>query len=138
MEASENHPVAGEEVDAPSIPLVQTSRYMKMCADANQVQHRYEAGALFSAWITLAGYVVLPSTFTSLGTASDLQKIVGGKIVQKAVQNVDMLKLASVMCCIGIVGNCFLWYRWHDNYIWLKTRIFLQVIKLDINFRWSC
>jgi hypothetical protein len=126
MDAPANDHTAAE-IKAPSTPPAQITRYVKMCADANQIGKTYEICAQLSAWITLAGFVVLPSTFTSLENASDLDKIVGGKIVQKAVQNVDMLGLASVLCCFGIVGNCFLWYRWRDNYIWLNTRIFLQV-----------
>jgi hypothetical protein len=118
---------APSEIEAPAIPPARTTRYMKMCADANEVELRYEIGAWLSAWSTLAGYVVLPNTFTSIGNASDLDKIVGGKIVQKAVQNVAVLKTASVMCCIGIMGNCFLWYRWRGNYVWLSSRIFQEV-----------
>jgi hypothetical protein len=99
-------------------------RYMKMSAEANQIAKRYGFCAACCAWITLAGYVVLPSTFTSLKNASGLDSTAGGKIVQDAVENIEMLKLASALCCMGTVGNCFLWYRWRRNYIWLTSHIF--------------
>jgi hypothetical protein len=99
-----------------------------MCVQANQVRRLHEFSALIFAWITLAGYVVLPSTFTSIKNASSLDNIVGGKMVQEVVQNVELLKLALALCCIGTAGNCFLWYQWHDNYVWLNSRIFLQVM----------
>lgn len=111
--------------DAPPITSAPQTRYMAMSTQANQIPKKHELGAICSAWITLAGYVVLPSTFTSLKNATSLEKTASGKMVQDAVQNIGLLNLASVLCCIGMAGNCYLWYRWHPNYVWLNSRIFV-------------
>jgi len=42
--------------------------------------------ALFS-WLTLAGYVVIPGTFTSLRDSEKLGNSESGRVVQNAVQN---------------------------------------------------
>jgi hypothetical protein len=77
------------------------------------------------SWLTLAGYVVLPNTFTSLGNSSSLDGTAGGKAIQDAVRNVQLLPLAGVLCCLGTAGSCWLWWKWQKNYIWLISRIFL-------------
>jgi hypothetical protein len=126
MGTSSNSPT-GSRDNVPPITSTPQTRYMIMLVQANQVQKRYEFGAAFSAWISLAGYVVLPNTFTSLKNASSLNKTASGKIVQEAVQHVELLKIAFAMCCIGTTGNCVLWYAARTNYVWLNSRIFLQV-----------
>jgi hypothetical protein len=73
---------------------------------------------------------VLPSTFTSLRNSSSLEKTASGKILQGAVQHVEVLKAAYVLCCMGTAGNCYLWYWSRRNHVWLNSRIFLQVSRV--------
>jgi hypothetical protein len=79
-----------------------------MLIQANQAQKRYDILAAFFAWITLAGYVVLPATFTSIRNTKDLEATAGGRHIQHAVQNIPILPLACVLCCIGLGGSCYL------------------------------
>jgi hypothetical protein len=81
---------------------------MLQCTKANGVDKRYKLSARLCTFITLARYTMLPSTFTSLKNSSSLEKIVSSKILQKAVQSIEVLTVASILCCIGIVGNCYL------------------------------
>ena len=99
--------------------------YMAMSVRANQAPIRYDVYAGCFAWLTLAGYVVLPTTFTSLQNAHGLDKTAGGKMVKDVSRNIRLLPLASILCSIGIAGTCWLWWKWRRNYIWLMSRIFL-------------
>ena len=80
--------------------------YMEMCTQANKVPSIYNILAALFSWLMLAGFVVLPGTFTSLKYSTTLSSSKGGEIVQKTVQNVPLLLIAGVMCGIGIVGTC--------------------------------
>ncbi|KAF2430745.1 hypothetical protein EJ08DRAFT_588585, partial [Tothia fuscella] len=41
------------------------------------------------------------------------------------VQNVKLLPFAGVLFLIGVAGISRLWYKWHRNYVWLITYIFI-------------
>jgi hypothetical protein len=99
--------------------------YMKMSVKANRARTRYNFWAIFFGWLTLAGYVVLPNTFTSLKASESFNDSASGKFVLKTVQNMQLLPLAGLLCFIGTVGTCSLWWIWQANYIWLLDRLFL-------------
>ncbi|KAF3031372.1 hypothetical protein E8E12_000346 [Didymella heteroderae] len=99
--------------------------YMAMSIQANQVPVIFDICASFSSWLTLAGFIVLPATFTSLKNSNDLGSVAGGKEIQDAVRNLGLLPVAAILCCVGIASSSWLWWRWHKNYIWLVSRIFL-------------
>ena len=98
--------------------------YMKMSVEANEVKAHFNILAGFFAWITLAGFITLPNTFTSLQASEGLAAIKAGEIVQKKVQNIPLLPLAGVLCVSGIAGTGFLCGKFRSNYIWLIARIF--------------
>ena len=124
MDAPQAEPPAVQET-VPRSELALQTPYMAMAVQANQAQRRYDICAGICSWLTLAGYVVLPNTFTSLGNSSSLHGTAGGKAIQDAVRNVQLLPLAGVLCCLGTAGSCWLWWKWRKNYIWLISRIFL-------------
>src|SRR5436190_611134 len=80
--------------------------------------------AAFYSWFTLAGFIVLPATFTSIKNSGSLRNSKSGQVVQDAVQNVSLLAVASLGCLVGTVGSCWLWHKWRKNYVWLLARIF--------------
>jgi hypothetical protein len=98
-----------------------------MSVQANQVHIIFDICAGFSSWLTLAGFIVLPATFTSLKNSNDLGSVRGGKEIQDAVRNLELLPIAAILCSLGLASSCWLWWRWHRNYIWLVSRIFLYV-----------
>ncbi|KAF3031688.1 hypothetical protein E8E12_000490 [Didymella heteroderae] len=124
MDASQTKTSADDQDVARRMLAVQTP-YMAMSIQANQMPALYDICAGVFAWITLAGYVVLPNTFTSLQTAHSLDGTVGGKAIQDTVRNVQILPLAGVLCGVGLVGSCSLWWVWRRNYVWLMSRIFM-------------
>lgn len=76
------------------------------------------------SWMILAGFIFFPGTFTSLENSESLRESKNGKAVQHAVQNIPLLPFAVVFCLVGIVGSCWLWWKWSKNYVWLVERIF--------------
>jgi hypothetical protein len=110
---------------------VSQSRYMVMCTQSHQARKRYTIGAALFSWLILAGYLVLPNTFTSLQSSNTLSGSKGGQLLQSTVRNVKLLPFAGVLCLIGVAGISRLWYKWRRNYVWLITYIFMYV-KLEI------
>lgn len=106
-------------------PVAAQTPYMAMSIQANQMPVLYDLCASIFAWITLAGYVVLPNTFTALQKSHSLDGTVGGKAIQDTVRNVQILPLAGVLCGVGLAGSCSLWWVWRRNYVWLISRIFM-------------
>jgi hypothetical protein len=99
--------------------------YMAMSVQATQAPKRQSVYAAGFSWLVLAGFVVLPNTFTSLRDSDHLDSTASGKALQSAVRHVQILPLACVLCCIGTAGSCWLWWRWRRNYVWLTSQIFL-------------
>jgi hypothetical protein len=110
-------------------PSVQT-RYMNMLLAIDQIPRFYNILAACSTWLLLAGYLVFPSTFTSLSKSDVLntdngEDAVVKKAILKTVKNAPFLWIAGACCIIGGAGMVWLWVRWRDNYVWLINRIFL-------------
>ena len=99
--------------------------YMVMSLQANEAPRRDNIRAAVFSWITLAGFIVLPGTFTSLKNSESLEESESGKAVQVAVQNIPLLPVAAIWCLVGIIGSSWLWRKWCKNYVWLVTKIFL-------------
>ena len=106
------------------IPTVETP-YMIMSVQAIEAPMLHNLLAAVFSWITLAGFIVLPGTFTSLETPGRLGNSTGGKLVQNTVKNIPLLAIGIICCISGTVGSCFLWRKWRKNYIWLMMHIFL-------------
>jgi hypothetical protein len=99
--------------------------YMVKSIQANEAPtwDNYRA-ALFS-WLTLAGYVVFPGTFTSLKTSQTLASNNSRKVIQDAVKNVPLLPIVILCSIIGTTGTSWLWWIWRENAVWLVTHLFL-------------
>src|SRR5436190_2951567 len=123
MDTLEKDPPPKPPSQHPSEHNMQTP-YMTMSIQANRSGKWYKAGAWFCSWLILAGYLVLPNTFTSLKALNVLGESKGGQILQSTVQNVPLLYVAFAFCFIGLLGTSCLWYEWKENYIWLITYIF--------------
>ncbi|KAH8726705.1 hypothetical protein GQ44DRAFT_613279 [Phaeosphaeriaceae sp. PMI808] len=104
---------------------VSQTPYMVMCTQSHQARNRYTLGAAIFSWLILAGYLVLPNTFTSLQSSKTLSGSKGGQLLQSTVRNVQLLPFAGVLCLIGVAGISRLWYKWRRNYVWLITYIFI-------------
>ena len=106
-------------------PPHRLTRYSQMVLEANEIPARDNILAAASLWILLAGYIVLPGTFTSLQNSKSLSNSEAGKVVQRAVQNAPLLGVAGICCVTGVIGICWLWHTWRQNYFWLVNKLFL-------------
>ena len=105
-------------------PVMKTP-YMVMTLQANEAPATDNILAGLFSWITLAGYVVFPGSFTSLKKSNSLDDSKSGRIVKDAVQYMSLLPIAGLCCLIGISGTIWMWKRWRKNYVWLVGRLFL-------------
>ncbi|KAI0051560.1 hypothetical protein FA95DRAFT_1569853 [Auriscalpium vulgare] len=102
--------------------LVQ-SKYVNMLLALDAVPRLHNLLASFFTWILLAGFVVLPGTFSSLEQIQTASGPVGR--VVNAIQHVSLFVIAYTCCVIGAGGMGWLWWRWRGNYIWLLNKIFV-------------
>ncbi|KAJ7176699.1 hypothetical protein C8R46DRAFT_1174264 [Mycena filopes] len=101
----------------------QNTRYMNMLLALDGIPRLHNMLAAFFTWILLAGFVLLPGTFSSLaGTNVDNAN---ERAFIHAIQHVPLFVIAFVCSGIGVLGMLWLWWRWSQNYIWLNNRIFL-------------
>ncbi|KAF8581882.1 hypothetical protein K439DRAFT_1392276 [Ramaria rubella] len=101
------------------------TRYMNMLLSLDAVPRMHNLASSFFTWILLAGFVVLPATFTSI---DDVQEDGRPQIeinLLRVVKNLPLFVVAGVCCAIGASGMLWLWKRWSDNYVWLINRIFM-------------
>ena len=116
-------------LEAVHSPPSQRPQYNRMVLESNNVPAGYNILAAASLWILLAGYIVLPGSFTSLQNSKSLSDSETGKVVQHAIQNVPLLVVAGICCLFGAVGICYLWYIWWRSYVWLVNKLFLWVLQ---------
>lgn len=94
--------------------------YTEMCTQSIEAPLRSNVFAAFYSWITLAGFLVFPATFTSPQYNDTLKNIKGVQIVEGVVRRLP-LGVAITCCIFGIMGTCVLWYVWRNNFIWLRA-----------------
>ncbi|KAL4889169.1 hypothetical protein BDV59DRAFT_120911 [Aspergillus ambiguus] len=111
----------------------QSSRtaYIQMLIDMEKIPMLDNMLATFYGWVLLAGYLVLPGTFTSIRTSRSVQQAADkseiGIMAYSAVQNVPLLAVAALCCAVGLCGSGQLSYRRRDNFVWLARKVFLPI-----------
>lgn len=106
-------------------PKAPVTRYMLMSVEANEIRTRYSILAGLFAWVTLAGFITLPNTFTSLQASNGLKDYKSGEYVQDAIRNLPLLPFAGILCFSGIMGTGILWKKYRANYIWVIRHLFM-------------
>ena len=125
----ENHPAPTSPPQRPQLlarmPSVQT-RYMGMLLHLDSIPRLHNILAALFTWILLAGFLVIPGTYTSFKNHTDNSKsdAVEDAIVH-SVSHIGLVWVSGAFCIIGAVGCCWLWFLWRKNYVWLINRIFL-------------
>ncbi|KAJ7705413.1 hypothetical protein B0H17DRAFT_1156819 [Mycena rosella] len=104
-------------------PHSQNTKYMNMLLALDGIPRVHNLLAVFFTWILLAGFVLLPGTFSSLQNAGT--DVENEKAFLDAVQHLPLFVIAFGCAGIGALGMLWLWWRWSKNYIWLNNRIFL-------------
>lgn len=104
----------------PSRPTCETeiqSRYANMLIEVDQVPFAHTVLVAFFQWLVLAGYLVVPGTFTSLETSNAFQH--SSSVVIRTIQNPPLIAISCVFLVCGASGMSWLAWKRRHNYIWL-------------------
>ena len=112
------------------VPSVQT-RYMEMLLHLDQIPRLHNILASLFTWILLAGFLVIPGTFTSFKNSAAFKNATENEedevahAILDGIKNVGLVWVSGAFCIIGALGCLWLWLMWRKNYVWLLNRIFL-------------
>lgn len=104
--------------------------YAKMLREEEEMDFIFNVTVSAANWALLAGYLVVPGTFTSLQSSDQvehaLQANKAGRTVLHTIQNPPLL---SISCCLLLGGLAAFGWLLHfaklrSNYIWLINRLF--------------
>jgi hypothetical protein len=100
-----------------------------MLLELQNIHWMYNSTASLANWMLLAGYLVIPGTFTSLQKSDSivdkLSQDHAEKAILETIQNPPLVAIAWSLLSIGIGTICFLFNRWRRNYLWLINRLFM-------------
>jgi hypothetical protein len=112
------------------VPSVQT-RYMEMLLHLDKIPRLHNIMASAFTWILLAGFLVIPGTYTKIQTSQTFKNAdnpndsgVEHDIVH-SIANIGLVWVSGFLALVGTLGCFYLWFRWRQNYVWLINRIFL-------------
>ena len=107
----------------------QDTLYTQMLKEEAQMNWKYNLCAGAANWVLLAGYLVVPGTFTSLEHSDliehRLQGNDAGRVLLKTIQNPPLLVIACIFLVAGSLVLGRLSVKFKDSYIWLINRIFM-------------
>lgn len=105
------------------------SRYTRMLKEEAEMDWKYNLCANAANWVLLAGYVIVPGTFTSLRQSKEVQEVLQknapGRVVLQTVQNPPLLAIAFLFLVVGGMVLGRLWVKFGRSYPWLINKIFL-------------
>jgi hypothetical protein len=93
------------------------TRYTKMLIEVDRIPLIHTVLAAFFQWLLLAGYLVVPGTFTSLESSNTLNH--SSSVVIRTIQNPPLVAISCVFLVIGASGMSWLAWIRRNNYIWL-------------------
>ena len=110
-------------------PLSLETRYVRMIVESEQAPWKDNLLASAAQWILLAGYLVLPGTFTSLEKSNSVNQTLGdneaGEAILSTIQHPPLLALAVFLFILGATMIGWLFWEYRGNYIWLVHRLFM-------------
>ncbi|ETN43435.1 uncharacterized protein HMPREF1541_02594 [Cyphellophora europaea CBS 101466] len=107
---------------------------MAMLLHLDRIPRLHNILAAAFGWILLAGFLVIPGTFTALQkseayqAANDNEASQVANTVVKSIDNVPLVYVSAFLSGIGALGCIWLWLRWRKNYVWLINRVFLPTL----------
>ena len=105
--------------------------YVRMLREEAQMDMRFSITVGAANWALLAGYLVIPGTFTSLQTSNQvettLQTNKAGRTVLHMIQNPPLLAIACLLFVSGIAALMWLMHfpKLRGNYPWLINKVFV-------------
>lgn len=113
----------------PSRNHTNETRYVRMLREEAQMDMVFNITVNAANWALLAGYLVVPGTFTSLQTSNQVEKALQtnqtGRTVLHTIQNPPLLAIACFLLVGGIAA--FIWLlhfpKLRENYPWLINKL---------------
>ncbi|KAL4947081.1 hypothetical protein BDW69DRAFT_199917 [Aspergillus filifer] len=103
-----------------------------MLLELQNIHWVYNFAASLANWVLLAGYLVIPGTFTSLQKSDSITDKLSQNNAEKAIletiQNPPLVAIAWSFLGIGIGIMSVLFHRWRQNYLWLINRLFIPML----------
>lgn len=113
-----------------TINSTQDTGYVKMLKDEAQMEMGYNIRVSAANWALLAGYLVIPGTFTSLQKSTQVEDALSnnkaGRVVMRTIQNPPLLAIAC-MFFVGAITAMYLLIRVRKIrtcYTWLINKLF--------------
>ncbi|KAL2795467.1 hypothetical protein BJX66DRAFT_350479 [Aspergillus keveii] len=118
-----------------TIPI--KTEYMHMLLDLDYIPWYYNVISSITNWVLLAGYLVIPGTFTSLQKSDllndDMSTNETGQAIVASIQNPPILAIACAFLVMGLTGMVWLFWKRRDNYIWLINRLLAGLLTTLVN-----
>ncbi|PYH40989.1 uncharacterized protein BP01DRAFT_377369 [Aspergillus saccharolyticus JOP 1030-1] len=114
-----------EQLKRTHTTMILDTEYVHMTLEP--IHWGYNLLSSFASWVFLAGYLVVPGTFTTLETTiknSSSQSTMNRRILG-TIQNPPLIAISFICFLFGLAIMVFLFYRWRSNYIWLINRLFI-------------
>ncbi|KAL2801857.1 hypothetical protein BJX63DRAFT_441766 [Aspergillus granulosus] len=115
-----------------STALTVETEYVRMLLELQNIHWMYNSAASLANWMLLAGYLVIPGTFTSLQKSDSIEDKLSHNHAEKAIletiQNPPLVAIAWSLLGIGIGIIFVLFRRWRRNYLWLINRLFIPTL----------
>ncbi|KAE8155560.1 hypothetical protein BDV40DRAFT_310990 [Aspergillus tamarii] len=110
--------------------LTVETEYVHMLLELDCIHWIYNFLPGFASWILMAGYLVVPGTFTTLQSSHTVKQELDTNPTKKAVlntfQNPPLIGISCSLLVIGALTMTYLFFRWKQNYFWLINRLFIQ------------
>ncbi|QSS66488.1 hypothetical protein I7I51_07345 [Histoplasma capsulatum] len=114
--------------DLGSSDSIDSAAYVRMLLELDSIPWGHSFSAALFNWLLLAGYLVVPGTFTSLQKPDTVKEHLTDKGLEKVIlstiQNPPLLMIACFLFLMGVSGMFWLGWTWRYNYIWVINRIF--------------
>lgn len=105
------------------------TNYTIMLKEEAQMNWKYNVFVSIANWALLAGYLVIPGTFTSLKESNQVEEVLkkntAGRAVLSTIQNPPLLVIACLFLVGGAAALIVLFRTLESNYSWLVNKIFM-------------
>ena len=108
---------------------IKDTPYMRMMKEEALMNWKYNVMVSAANWVLLAGYLVIPGTFTSLKESSQVEKALNknnaGRAALNTIQNPPLLVIACLFLAVGATALVLLYRKFRPNYTWLVNKLFM-------------
>ncbi|KAK4038027.1 hypothetical protein C8A01DRAFT_38055 [Parachaetomium inaequale] len=116
--------------------------YMNMLLSLDRIPRMHNILVSFYVWILLAGFVIIPGSFTSVKRKQENETVQlpistgagttgadgSGEKLALTPANTAAMVIGFVCIVAGTFGSAWLALRWRRNYVWLLNKLYLPLI----------